>query len=225
MTEMLTAVTHVVVDALPKEPQEGWWARDVFWVGLGSVASLLLSIITIILVLATRKATAMQEIHNARAIAPFVVAEERGEPPDTPLYLELKNVGPGLAMNVRYSCIRDGEPIPAAGTFGPPIAPNDRFRTDVILLSPDGTYTPLSRLRVRYDDALGNAYITEYPVFDRTERPPRYRVPRLPGAPKPVSWSAELSWPMQHYERVMRYPEESYREQGEHVLDAPPTQY
>jgi hypothetical protein len=226
MMHLLATATHVVLDALPAAVQEPFWAREVFWVAVGSVASVLLSAVTIRLVFVTGrsvieagKATALQEIHNARAIAPFIVAEEFGEPP-TPLYMTLRNVGPGLAMNVRYSCIQDGHSIPAAGTFGPPIASGGRYRTEVVVSNPG-----VKRLRIRYDDALGNAYITEYPIFDRAIRAPRYRVPWWPGSAKPILWSGELSWEFEHFEHVMRYPEETFPEQQEHLLDAPAVHY
>lgn len=80
---------------------------------------------------------------------------------------------------------------------------------------PTGSYA--RNVRVRYLDVLGNKYITEYRAVNEGLQFPIFREPWLGeeyGFLRPEKSSAEVSWPVEHYERHEDFVDEPVEQQG-----------
>jgi hypothetical protein len=147
------------------------------------------------------------ELNRLRATAPRIVAESTFVEYTQSDQLTLVNKG-GVAQFVMLSC-RDktGESHPAAGNFFQTIAPGERSITKIEC--PSGA-NYIRNLRIRANDIYGNKYITEYRTFNKTLLFPIFREPWLlkEFAPRPLRCSEEVSWPVEHFERLIGVPDE-----------------
>jgi hypothetical protein len=90
----------------------------------------------------------------------------------------------------------------AAGHVVQALAPGEE-RAVIGLAYPTGSYA--QKIRIRYEDIFGYRYITEYQSINEGLSYPVFREPWLGrdfGLRKPTKWSGEVSWPVEHYERL-----------------------
>jgi len=128
--------------------------------------------------------------------------------------LYVSNQGGGTAYNVTVSGIRPGHrnassiAVWAAKHVIETLAV-DEARYVFGLTFPAQTYA--QNVRVRYVDAFGNKYITEYRSIDEGQLFPIFREPWLGkdlGLAPPAKSSAEVSWPIEDYERHAAFVDE-----------------
>lgn len=150
-----------------------------------------------------------------RRAAPRVVAEIRDETfEDVPRRsLVVMNKGGGTASYVTVSGLtpKDGglEFNPAAGNVVQALAAGEERYTKIGLPYPTGSYA--QKIRIRYLDAFGNKYITEYRSINEELAFPTYREPWLGeqfGFPRPEKWSDRVTWEVEHYERYPGFLDE-----------------
>ena len=151
-----------------------------------------------------------------RRAAPRVVAEVRAEYEDNIPFrlLYVSNNGRGPAYNVTVSGMTP-DPGNASYTNVPaaehiiPVLMVDEARYVFGLSFPARSYA--RNVRVRYLDAFGNKYITEYRSITEEQPFPIFREPWLgkdDGLPPPEKASAEVSWPIEDYERYEGFVDE-----------------
>lgn len=144
-----------------------------------------------------------------RRMAPRVVAEVRAEYEDNVPFrlLYVSNSGGGTAYDVTISGMTPDHgsdsytTVPAAEHVIKVLAVNES-RYVFGLTFPSQSYA--RNVRVRYSDGFGNKYITEYRSIDEGQLLPIFREPWLGkshGFPAPEKNSAEVSWPIEPYER------------------------
>jgi hypothetical protein len=157
-----------------------------------------------------------------RRAAPRVVAEIRDEPFEkVPCRsLIVINKGGGTASYVTMAGLtpKDGglEFHPAAGNVVQALAAGEERYTKIRLSYPTGSYA--QNIRIRYLDAFGNKYITEYRSMNETLEFPIFREPWLGeqfGFPRPTKCSDRVTWEVEHYERYPGFFDEP-------VDEAPP---
>jgi hypothetical protein len=143
-----------------------------------------------------------------RRAAPRVVAEIRDETfENVPRRsLVVINKGGGTASYVTISGLtpKDGglEFHPAAGNVVQALAAGEEGYTKIGLPYPTGSYA--QKIRIRYLDAFGNKYITEYRSMNEGLEFPTFREPWLGeqfGFPRPEKCSGRVTWEVEHYER------------------------
>lgn len=144
-----------------------------------------------------------------RRTAPRVVAEVRAEYEDNVPFrmLYVSNGGSGTAYDVTISGMTPDyrgdsyTTVSATGCVIKVLAVNES-RYVFGLTFPNQTYA--RNVRVRYLDGFGNKYITEYRTIEEGQLRPLFREPWLGknhGFPPPEKSSAEVSWPVEPYER------------------------
>jgi hypothetical protein len=155
-----------------------------------------------------------EAVASIRRTAPQVVAEVRDEDlqiPQRTLYVI--NKGNGAARYVTVSGMTPGtdktyEIRSAAGHVVQTLAPGEE-RAVMTLAYPTGSYA--QNIRVRYEDIFGCRYITEYQSINEGLSYPVFREPWIGrdfGLRRPTKWSGEVSWPVEHYERLPNVPDE-----------------
>lgn len=163
-----------------------------------------------------------------RRTAPRVIAEVREETTEGIPYraLFVANKGGGIASNVIVSGLTPdhngtNKVVSAAEHVIQVLAVNEE--RDVFNLSfPIGTYAQF--VRVRYLDVFGNKYITEYRSINEHLHAPVFREPWLGrdyGFPPPEKSSAEVTWPVEHYERHDDFMDEPVENPGPVDPNAP----
>jgi hypothetical protein len=170
------------------------------------------------LVKETLKATiARQEaIAAVRRTAPRVVAEVRAEDEDNIPFrmLYVSNEGAGIAYRVTVSGMipdyrnASYKAVSAAEHVIGVLAVNEA-RYVFGLSYPAQSYA--RNVRVRYLDVFGNKYITEYRSINEGPLFPIFREPWLGkdhGFAPPEKSSAEVSWPIENYERHEAFVDE-----------------
>lgn len=159
-----------------------------------------------------------------RRAAPRVVAEIRDETfENVPCRsLVVINKGGGTASYVTISGLtpKDGglEFHPAAGNVVQALAVGEERYTKIGLPYPTGSYA--RNIRIRYLDAFGNKYITEYLSMNEDLGFPIFREPWLGeqfGFPRPTKCSDRVTWEVEHYERYPGFFDEP-------VDEAPPAE-
>lgn len=167
-----------------------------------------------------------EAIAVVRRTAPRVVAEVReetaGEIPYRGLFVS--NKGGGIANYVTVSGMTPQfqnasyKMVSAAENVIQVLAVNET-RYVFELSFPKGSYA--QNVRIRYLDVFGNKYITEYRSINEGLQFPIFREPWLGkdyGFPCPEKSSAEVSWPVEHYERHEDFVDERVESRG--PLDA-----
>jgi hypothetical protein len=149
-----------------------------------------------------------EDIAAVRRTAPRVVAEVRAEYEDSVPFrmLYVSNNGGGTAYNVTVSGMT---PEVSAAEHVIQTLAVDEARYVFGLSYPAQTYA--RNVRVRYLDVFGNKYITEYRSINEGELFPIFREPWLgkdDGFAPPEKSSAEVSWPIENYERHEGFVEE-----------------
>jgi hypothetical protein len=150
-----------------------------------------------------------EAIAAIRRAAPRVVAEVRAEDEDNIPFrmLYVANVGGGIACNVTVSGMT---PDYKSGSYKAVSAVEHVIQVLAVnearyvfgLTYPSQAYA--RNVRLRYADIFGNKYITEYRSIDEGQLFPIFREPWLgkdDGLPAPEKSSAEVSWPIEEYER------------------------
>jgi hypothetical protein len=163
-------------------------------------------LIGLFIVLRLTKARAIAAVRRA---APRVVAEVRAEYEDNIPFrmLYVANEGDGIAYNLTVSALIPDDTnasytiVPAAEHGIEALGVNEA-RYVFGLSFPARSYA--RNVRLRYLDAFGNKYITEYRSIDEAQLLPIFREPWLGreyGFASPQKSSAEVSWPVENYER------------------------
>jgi hypothetical protein len=229
---LILADPHITVSgtvhALTQATDTDWWGR--WLLAASAVASILVAGFTAWLAYTTRKlaietkdsvdvsqaALRLELIRDARSLAPLIVAAIESvnfaDGPDDDAEtvpvdeLQLTNRGQGVALRIRFSATTSrGATYGAADHVQQPLAPGE---TKGVLLNapPDG----LNHLRIRYDDLDGNRFLTEYEHLGNRTDLPVYRRPWIAktlGAARPEPSSEELSWPLEHFELIIGWPD------------------
>jgi hypothetical protein len=132
------------------------------------------------------------------------------------------NKGGGTASYVTISGLtpKDGglEFHPAAENVVQALAAGEERYTKIGLPYPTGSYA--QKIRIRYLDAFGNKYITEYRSMNEGLEFPTFREPWLGeqfGFPRPEKCSDRVTWDVEHYEHYPGFFDEP-------VDEAPPAE-
>jgi hypothetical protein len=163
----------------------------------------------------TSRTSGQEAIAAIRRAAPRVVAEVRAEDEDGIPFrmLYVANVGGGVAYNVTVSGMthyrNDSYTTVSAAEHVIAVLAVNEARYVFGLTYPSQSYA--RNVRVRYVDVLGNKYITEYRSINEGQLFPIFREPWLgkdDGFPAPEKSSAEVSWPIEEYERRQGFVDE-----------------
>jgi hypothetical protein len=157
-----------------------------------------------------------EAIAVVRRTAPRVVAEVHAEDEDNIPFrmLYVSNKGGGTAYNITVSgMIPDHrnasyKTVSTAEHVIQVLAVNEA-RYVFGLTFPSRSYA--RNVRVRYLDVFGNKYITEYRSINEGQLSPIFREPWLGkdhGFAPPEKSSAEVSWPIENYERHEAFVDE-----------------
>jgi hypothetical protein len=163
-----------------------------------------------------------------RRAAPRVVAEIRDETIDgvPRRSLVVTNKGGGTASYVTVSGLTPKfggglEMHPTAGNVVQALAAGEVRYSKIDLAYPAGSYA--QKVRIRYFDASGYKYITEYRSINEDLAFPMFREPWLGeqfGFPRPERCSDRVTWAVEHYERYPGFLDEPVDEMREAEAEA-----
>lgn len=168
------------------------------------------------------------DVDRMRAYAPRITARiESGGSYMAPNHLHLENAG-AMALRVLVTAQQNGDGK-FAKAFLQKLAGNEDVELQEfwIAQTPPPQGPPqmwIQRLRIRAFDVLGNKYITEYRSLGTTLAYPTFREPWLGRqygvdvSPRPERCSEEVSWAVEHYERLPAQGDEPV-EQGFNIED------
>jgi len=190
---------------------------DVFWIGLGAIVSATMAVATFRLASITKaalhqsaRATTLESIRERRVARPILIAI--AEPMRAPNYrsVSIRNKGSTAFYVSVAGRSSENEPSGSAENFFQVISPGESVPTKITIVGPGAKYA--QKIRIRYYDAYGEKYITEYRSLGESLAYPIFRVPWLGreiGDAKPKRWSDEVSWEVEHFERTLGVPQES----------------
>lgn len=158
-------------------------------------------------------------VNRIKQSAPYVIADVRLDQDGQTDVVWITNKG-GVALYVGLSGISpDSKTSYRADNSFELIGPNEERPTKMRWLR-TGLAQFAQFVRLRYRDTFGNRYISEYRSLGETLHYPVFREPWLGqeyGLPRPVKCSDRVSWPVEHYERIITGPGEAA--EGDEVVD------
>lgn len=157
----------------------------------------------------TSRATTFERLREQRLARPVIIARIKNIATSHPqlipeLHVVVTNKG-AIAYRVAVSGIDgSGQFSSGADNFHQVIDAADH---DVVTKLTTGASNNLyaHKIRIRYYDGFGNKYMTEYRPLGATLAFPIFRLPWLGQEiqePRPRRWSEQVTWPVEHYERL-----------------------
>jgi hypothetical protein len=153
------------------------------------------------------------DLDRARALAPRITArmELASGAPDDRYVMHLANSGAVAS----YLLIIGRDPSGQFhNTFVQKLDPGEDLILPEFFVQPSQQQNWCQKIRIRAKDVLGNKYITEYRSLGVTLAYPVFREPWLGEgiAPRPERCSEEVSWEVEHFERLPGQMDEAVEE-------------
>ncbi len=147
-----------------------------------------------------------EAIDRVKQISPQLTAEVRFDELAQKFVVWLVNHG-GVARYVGLSALDPaGQLYSRAGNTLQILGANEQQPTGLKWPNVPSSSRYAQKVRIRYSDIYGNKYITEYRSLSDTLAYPVFREPWLGkeyGFPPPEKCSEFVSWPVEHYERIV----------------------